>query len=221
MTHRRDGADAMKKLIVVAFLGLLAAALSLCMIGNDAYVDDGQEVSNKWYSINLAEGVRVRRHGVYGVDFVKCDSCRIEKLRCGPLSFGGFNVLVLVNLEIVMPERDATSVAHETCTAKSDSVHELARDLGLTDGLLASQGIPLKFSGIKISGFRVSRLLGDGKSVRLAFAAGCAESAVGGLELYDCIVHFLDGKSERVGKAMLVKVDGVFRLKWDGGEMTL
>lgn len=211
----------MKKRIVLAFLVLLVAVLSLCMIGNDADVDGGQAVSNKWYSISLAEGVRVGRHGMYGVDFVKCDSCRIEKLRRGPLSFGGFNVLVLENLEIVMPERDVASVARETSTTKSDSVHELARDLGLTDGLLTSRGIPLKFSGIKISGFRASRLAGDGKSVRPAFAAVGAESAVGGLELYDCIIHLRDGKSESVGKAMLVKEDGAFCLKWNGGEMTL
>ena len=56
--------------------------------------------TSKRFSRELAADVSLRRHGVYGVDFVLCGSCWIEKLKHGPFTFGGLNVLVLKDLAV-------------------------------------------------------------------------------------------------------------------------
>ena len=35
------------------------------------------------FTAGLAEGVSVRRHGYYGVDFIRCGNCRVEKQKLG------------------------------------------------------------------------------------------------------------------------------------------
>ena len=49
----------------------------------------------KHYRETLVEGLAVNRHGLYGVDLVRCRSCHIEKRKKGIFTLGGFNVLVI------------------------------------------------------------------------------------------------------------------------------
>ena len=84
----------------------------------------------------LAEDLRLTRHGVYGVDFIRCGACRLEKRKRGALTFGGFNVLVLEDLSVVLPpdgvEKEADDTPH-----RSDDSRSVVRRMGISADFLA------------------------------------------------------------------------------------
>lgn len=171
----------------------------------------------KVYRQTLAEDMRISRHGLYGVDLVRCAACRIEKQKKGMLTFGGFNVLVMENLSIVIPpfeeRRDDASEADET-------PREIAQRLGVSSEFLTMRGLPLKFSGLKIFGLEVSRFA-DGGKIERVFNARRAEAVRGGLSMRGCTIVRSHGREEAVGKAMLTKKGNKLYLAWSGGEMEL
>ena len=197
------------------FLFLVAGAIAVAWFSDlGEWRRDG---SVKVYRRTVAENLRVTRRGVYGVDFVKCGSCRIEKRKRGPLTFAGLNVLVMDDLSIVLPPREERDDERE---ATGDSPRDLARRLGVSDGFLSGRGMPLKFSGLRITGLTVNRLA-DGNKPELLFSAKTAEAVRGGLTLHGCTVAQPSGKTESVGKAMLIRSKKSLRLTWSGGEMDL
>lgn len=173
----------------------------------------------------LAEDLRVTRHGVRGVDLLRCGKCRLEKRKKGPLTLGGMNVLVLEDLSVVLPPEDSPAAKDgrgsvTTVSERRSDARGIARRFGITDGFLASRGLPVRFSGLKISHLSVSRLTKE-NAVKPLFKASAAEAVRGGLALKGCIVHRSSEEGMQVGKAMLTQSGGRLRLKWGGGEMEL
>ena len=213
--------DRMPSVGGVATLAILCT-LAFCVVW--AFDQDGSILKGatsrkpKAFSKTIAEGVRVSRHGVYGVDFIKCGSCRIVKRKKGVLTFGGLNVLEMDDLSIVLPPQEAR--ADMPPATKGDSPRDLVRRLGVSDGFLSSRGMPAKFSGLRISGLIVSRL-GTGGKPEMMFSASSAEAVRGGLALKGCRVVQPTGVTEMVGKAMLTQTQKSLRLSWRGGEMDL
>lgn len=172
----------------------------------------------KHYRETLVEGLAVNRHGLYGVDLVRCRSCRVEKRKKGIFTLGGFNVLVIDDLDIILPpeegcERPATE-------GDGDSPRSMARRMGVSDSFLSARGMPISFSGLKINGLSVGRLT-VGNKPEPAFAAKSAKAVRGGLELSGCVVYDAPDESRHVSNATLAYVDRKLRLTWDGGEMDL
>ena len=123
----------------------------------------------------LAEDLRVTRHGVPGVDLLRCGTCRLEKRKRGPLTLGGMNVLVLEDLSVVLPQEDSPEAGGENGVAASDSkrwsdARSIVQRFGITDGFLANRGLPVRFSGLRILNLSVSRLVGE-NSTQLLFKA--------------------------------------------------
>ena len=211
--------------ILVCGVLLAAGASALAMYAALRWTDGGPSGSAaraKVFKRTLVEGLRVSRHGVYGVDFVKCGACRLEKRKRGPFTLGGMNVLVLEDLEVVLP-KDETADGGGTSAgggggAEGDS-RAVVRRLGISDGFLAKQGLPYKFSGVRVSNLAVGRLT-ESNTVERAFSARAGEAKRGGLALSGCVV-FSGGAEAHVGHATLVMSSGRLRLVWQGGEMDL
>lgn len=167
----------------------------------------------KRYSQVLTEGAVLNKHGVYGVDFVRCGKCSVEKLRKGPLTFGGMNVLVLDDLKVVIPPREAAA----TNSADGVTAREIAGRMGVDDSFLGSRGVGLKFSGLRINELALSRL--DGTNVVPVLSAPFGEARRDGLHLRDCVI-IRETLTNLVGKALL-RVRPHVRVEWDGGSQTL
>lgn len=166
----------------------------------------------KRYSQVLTEGAVLNRHGVYGVDFVRCRRCSVEKMRQGPLTFGGLNVLVLEGLEVVLPPSTNDGEAVESPVTP----REIAGRLGLDDGFLKSQGASLKFSGLRVEDLTVSFMRGT--NVVRAFSAARGEAKQDGLHLKNCDIMYKN--ADWVPRAVL-KVKPSLRLEWAGNAWNL
>ena len=201
---------------VLAGLLLFGGLIALTPVAIERlHIDDPRERRTKTFSRELAEDVRVSRHGVYGVDFVRCGTCRLEKRKKGPLTFGAFNILVLEDLRVVFPE-NATKSKSSPRADDAASPKEMLSGMGLGDSFWMSHGVVPRFSGVRIERLEVCRF--DGTNVLSAFTARYAESARRGLKLTDCLISLPSG-SQKVDHAMLC-VRPVPRLEWDGGELT-
>ena len=125
-------------------------------------------------------------------------------------------MLVMEDLSIVIPPEEG----EKSADVADDSPRSLVRRLGVSDGFLTGRGLPIKFSGLRISNLEVSRLA-DGNRPELVFFARKAEAVRGGLALAGCVIVRSTGERENVGKAMLRKEKQKLRLSWRGGELDL
>ena len=176
----------------------------------------------KVYQRTLVEGLRVSRYDYHGIDFIECGSCRIEKKRKGPFTFGGLNVLAIDNLKVVLPPKDDERNLNAAKEANSrSSARDIARRLGVSDGFLKNNGLPLKFSGLRIKTFAVDRILDYGGKPENVFVADSAEAVRNGLSLSGCTIFLNKATGEFVGKAMLSKSGGGLRLSWRGGAIEI
>ena len=200
-----------------------------CLVGWGTFValrcvDEGTPKSrtarNKVFRRTLAENVRVTRQGFRGIDFVSCGVCRLEKRKKGFLTLGGMNVLVLEDLSVVIPPEEVGNYDKSDVTDGGGDTADIVRRLGVSDGFLAKRGMPVKFSGLRISRLTVSRL-GTGGKPEMMFSASSAETVRGGLALKGCMVVQPTGETASVGKAMLTRTKKSLRLSWSGGEMDL
>lgn len=172
----------------------------------------------KAYSRTLVEDLSVSRHGLYGVDLVKCKSCRLQKRKQGIFTLGAMNVLVIDDLSVVLP-RDGDSESAVSDEEDADA-RTFARRIGVSDRFLAVRGVAPKFSGLKINGLSVSRMT-DGERPEVAFTAKSAEAVRGGLKLSGCVVHAANRSPVPVSGAMLARCDNKLCLTWNGGQMNL
>lgn len=212
------------------FFGLLAGVciiLSFFTLGSSFVLRrfdpaHGNVNRSKVYQRTLVEGLRVSRHGCRGVDFVECGSCRVEKMRKGPLTFGGVNVLAIDDLKVVMPPKGD---GWNPSTARSDGKHSAARDiarrLGVSDGFLKDNGLPLKFSGLRVKSLAVNRLHDYDSQPEKVFCAASGEAVRDGLSLSGCTVFVNNPDGEFVGKAMISRSGDGLRLSWRGGELDI
>lgn len=213
---------------VVAASGIALALFMIGMTWLGLRSFEGGEVAvqpsgkrEKTYRRTLVENLHVTRHGIRGVDFVSCRVCRMEKRKKGFLTLGGMNVLVLEDLSVVLPEVEEKDGSSEM---GDDDARSIVQRMGVSDGFLKERGIPMKFSGLKVSNLTVSRLSKENRP-EMVFSARTAEAARGGLRLSGCKVYEAgtgDGVSPvPVSGAMLSHVGRKLRLTWNGGQIDL
>ena len=199
--------------------------LSWLAVRHVKIIDTAGSERKKEFSKEIAEGVRISRSGIYGVDVVTCGRCRLEKRKMGLLTMGGLNVLVLDDLSVVIPPQEDDCVAslngEEPDTPNDSSVRSLVNRMGLSEGFFKTRGIPLKFSSVKINNLAVSKLTKSG-DVEKVFNARRAESARGGLALSECLVYASNAEKPQLAQgAKLEKIGKYLRLRWEGGEVIL
>ena len=177
----------------------------------------------------VAEGLRLWNPKT-GVDSVRFDSCRVEKMRMGFFALGGFNVLCIKGLVLNLPleEEDRTAVvstadAGEGCRRDDGSTVRSAgkEDLAglLPESLMKRMGLYAKrFSGIRVDGLSVNRVAN--RSVVPVFAAERMKNRGKTLELTSCRVFGDDGSTNLVARAEL-RLKPVPVLAWNGGERRL
>lgn len=205
-------------------LAILGCVLLIGLIALTPFLLDLKPVQDaaraKVFKRDLAEGVRIGKKGLYGIDVIRCGRCRLEKRRRGPLTFGGLNVLVLENLRVVVPgdsdvkawgENDAPSDVEE------NSPKQTLAAIGLSDSFLKTQGVVPRFSGVRLEGLEVCRL--EGTNIVTTFMAAHGKVIREGLKLQRCRVR-TPGGFEFVEDALL-QVKPRLRLSWNGGAMDL
>lgn len=193
-----------------------------CTVAALRYVDvdvgakeQSKPKKEKVFRRTLAENIRVTDQKVRGVDLVSCGVCRLEKRKKGFLTLGGMNVLVLEDLSVVIPP-ETEDVSGRAGGSSADDAADIVRRLGVSGGFLSSRGLPVKFSGLRISRLKVDRLASG--EVKQVFRAASAKAVKGGLSLSGCEVALPSGGTSLVGKALLAKKGNRLRLSWAGGE---
>lgn len=176
---------------------------------------------------NVAEGLRLWNPKT-GVDSVRFDSCRVEKMRMGFFVLGGFNVLCIKGLVLNLPleeegngEQGTGIRDHGSSFAKAteDKPGKEALAGLLPESLMKRMGLYAKrFSGIRVDGLSVNRVAN--RSVMPVFAAERMKNRGKSLELNNCMVFGDDGSTNLVGRAEL-RLKPVPVLAWNGGERRL
>ena len=85
-----------------ALLLLVALAWAVFRVAFSTSPDAENFECNKRYAFDVAEGFRLRNPRL-PVDSIAFRACRIEKMRMGALTLGGFNVLVVDELVLNLP----------------------------------------------------------------------------------------------------------------------
>ena len=167
----------------------------------------------------VAEGLRLWNPKT-GVDSVRFDSCRVEKMRMGFFALGGFNVLCIKGLVLNLPlDAEDSGVKSEECKVKSEGAGKEALAGLLPESLMKRMGLYAKrFSGIRVDGLSVNRVAN--RSVMPVFAAERMKNRGKTLELTSCRVFGDDGSTNLVDRAEL-RLKPVPVLAWNGGERRL
>lgn len=199
-------------------MAMLIVGCAIWSVGRfaDGRMEERTSSRKRNFTVSAAEGLSVRRPGYYGIDFVRCGKCRIENRKLGALTLGGFNVLVLDDLSVVLPERherDSFSTSDKRGTAK-----DLAAVFGVDNDLLNANGWRPRFSGLRISNLDVAAL-DAATNVIPCFVAARGEAKRNGLHLSGCGI--ISGTlTNWVGEAVL-SVKPTLRLTWSSGSMEL
>ena len=207
---------------MVLFFAVVIGIAVMCVLAV-SYKPSEKQTKRKHkisFDRTVAEGMRLWNPKA-GVDSVRFDACRIEKMKMGAFRLGGFNVLCLDGLVLNLPlpkEEEEGSGNGEPGTANG----EPGRKNGATEafaGLLPRSflqraGVPARsFSGIQIRGLAVNRA--ENRREVPVFAADEAKNRGRSLELRNCRV-FEPGRTNFVGTARLV-MQPVPALVWQGG----
>lgn len=197
-------------LLCVCVVALISFRLRVDPIENATVVKRFKQV--------LAEDISVQRHGIYGVDLVKCGACRIEKRKFGMTSFGGFNVLVVDDLDVILPPKEVRvdDLKPESAQDVRTAAKEILDRMGLSRQMLRIGDGDLKFSGLRINNLSLSTLTAQ-TNVCPRLVAACGEAKKDGLHLKGCRV-INDGQTNYVGRALL-KVSPELKLVWTSGEI--
>ena len=203
---------------MVLFFAVVLGIAGLCVL---AVYHQSPEPREKFRPRNfdrtVAEGMRLWNPKA-GVDSVRFDACRIEKMRMGAFALGGFNVLCLDGLVLNLPldaedSEQGRGKREEGRGKKNGAVEAFAAILPRS--FLQRAGVPAKsFSGIRIKGLAVNRV--ENKREVPVFAADEAKNRGRTLELKNCRVFADDGSTNSVGTAHLV-MQPAPALVWEGG----
>lgn len=193
---------------ILLFSGVALGLSVLCYLALRHSVSN-DEVS-KVYGRDVAEGMRVWNPKA-GVDSIRFESCRVEKLKSGPITFGGLDVLCINGLVVNLPFPDEEDERDETQGAKNTID-------GIPKSLLHKAALPFeRVSSIRVKGLAVNRI--EGRSEVPVFAADEMRNRGRSLILTNCRV-FEDGKTNLVRKATLTMTPSPV-LAWNGGERRL
>lgn len=203
-------------------LAILGCVLLVGLIALTPFLLDLKPVQDtsraKVFKRDLAEGIRIGKKGLYGIDVIRCGKCRLEKRRKGPLTFGGLNILVLENLRVVVPGDSNVRTQGENAApsdVEESSPKQTLAAIGLSDSFLKTQGVVPRFSGVRLEGLEVCRL--EGTNIVMAFTAARGKAVREGLELQGCRVRTPNG-FEFVKDALL-RVKPRLQLSWNDGFM--
>ena len=198
------------------FFAVVLGIVGLCVL---AVYRQSPEPREKLRKRNIdrtvAEGMRLWNPNA-GVESIRFDSCRIEKMRMGMFALGGFNVLCLDGLVLNLPlDAEDSGVKNEECKVKSERRGAVEAFAGLLPrSFLQRAGVPARrFSGIRIRGLAVNRV--ENRRTVPVFAADEAENSGQALEIRNCRV-FEPGRTNFVGVARLVLQPAPV-LVWEGG----
>ena len=199
------------------FVAVVLAIVGMCVL---AVYRQSPEPREKLRKRNLdrtvAEGMRLWNPNA-GVESIRFDACRIEKMRMGAFALGGFNVLCLDGLVLNLPlpeeaEDREQGIGNGEQGKKSGAVEAFAGLLPRS--FLQRAGVPARrFSGIRIRGLAVNRV--ENRRTVPVFAADEAENSGQALEIRNCRV-FEPGRTNFVGVARLV-LQPAPALVWEGG----
>ena len=203
-----------------ALLAVLTLAIAGVYSSDDGSVVRRRTPSRKRnFTTEMVDGLSVRKHGCYGIDFIKCGSCRMEKRKLGGLTLGCFNVLCLDDLSVVIPD-DLRTAKGEKAQSGSNGVSaaELAHGIGIDRDFLKVRGQMPSFSGLRVTRLSVSTLDARSNAV-LRCVAACGEAKRDGLHLEGCSV-IIGSRTNFVGTALLA-IKPELKVAWRDGEMRL
>ena len=202
-------------LFILVILGLAG----LCHFAVNHKSAEKEKLASPPLDRTVAEGLRLWNPKT-GVDSVRFDSCRVEKMRMGFFALGGFNVLCIKGLVLNLPlDAEDSGVKSEECKVKNEGAGKEALAGLLPESLMKRMGLYAKrFSGIRVDGLSVNRVAN--RSVVPVFAAERMKNRGKTLELTSCRVFGDDGSTNLVGRAEL-RLKPVPALAWNGGERRL
>ena len=199
------------------FFAVVLGIVALCVLAVYRKSPMPREKFRKMnFDRTVAEGMRLWNPKA-GVDSVRFDACRIEKMRWGAFALGAFNVLCLDGLVLNLPldAEDSGGQSDEERGKRDGRGAVDAFAAILPQSFLQRAGVPAKrFSGIQIKGLVVNRV--ENKREVPVFAADEAKNRGRTLELRNCRVFADDGSTNLVGVARLV-LQPVPALVWQGG----
>ena len=208
------------------FFAVVLGIAGLCVLSvNHQVKRDDVKLPPPSLDHDVAEGFRLWNPKA-GVDSVRFESCRVEKMRMGFFALGGFNVLCIKGLVLNLPLEEGMSeegrAKGEEGRAKGEEGREkrVAPFAGLLPkSMMERTGlISKRFSGIKVDNLSVNRVAN--RSLVPVFAAERMKNRGKSLELTNCRVFGDDGSTNLVGKAEL-RLKPVPALVWNGGERRL
>ena len=212
------------------FFAVVLGIAGLCVLSVNHQVKEEMKPLPPPLDRNVAEGFRLWNPKA-GVDSVRFDSCRVEKMRMGFFALGGFNVLCIKGLVLNLPldaedsegkrdeGRGMMDEGSSFANATEDKPGKEALAGLLPESLMKRMGLYAKrFSGIRVDGLSVNRVAN--RSVVPVFAAERMKNRGKTLELSNCRVVGDDGSTNLVGRAEL-RLKPVPVLAWNGGERRL
>ena len=203
---------------MVLFFAVVIGIAALCVFAVCRQSPEPREkLRQRNFDRTVAEGMRLWNPKA-GVDSIRFDACRIEKMRMGAFALGGFNVLCLDGLVLNLPldaeDSEQGRGTREEGRGKKNGAVEAFTAI-LPRSFLQRAGVPAKsFSGIRIRGLAVNRV--ENKREVPVFAADEAKNRGRTLELRNCRVFADDGSTNSVGTARLV-LQPAPALVWQGG----
>ena len=182
---------------VAFFLATLVAGVWVVRRGDAWLTRWTSSGPQKRYSTEIADGAPPRDFKHFAIDLLSFKTCRLEKLRRGPVTLGAFNVLVLEEVVVhlvppaVGPPQDGAQQA--------EAIGPLIEQFKTLQGLTGKA-----FSSVRIKGLVVNRWAG-GTAERL-FTAATAEGGIGAgrqMRLDGCVIFEPGGTAKPVGAARL------------------
>ena len=203
------------------FIAVVLGIAGLCVLSVKHQVKEEMKLPPPRLDRTMAEGLRLWNPKA-GVDSVRFDSCRVEKMRMGFFALGAFNVLCIKGLVLNLPlDAEDSEGKREEGRGKSEGQGAGKEALAglLPKSLMERTGlISKRFSGIKVEGLSVNRVAN--RSVVPVFAAERMKNRGKTLELSNCRVFADDGSTNLVARAEL-RLKPVPVLAWNGGERRL
>ena len=202
------------------FLAVILGISALCVLAVSRKPSEERVKVKMSFDRPVAEGMRLWNPKA-GVDSIRLNACRIEKMRMGAFRLGGFNVLCLDGLVLNLPlDAEDSGMKSEEGRVKSGGGRGAVEAFAgiLPRSFLQRAGVPVRsFSGIQIRGLAVNRV--ENQREVPVFAADAAKNRGRTLELKNCRV-FEPGRTNLVGTARLVMKPAP-ALVWEGGERKL
>ena len=201
------------------FIAVVLGIAGLCVLSVKHQVKEEMKLPPPRLDRTMAEGLRLWNPKA-GVDSVRFESCRVEKMRMGFFALGAFNVLCIRGLVLNLPlDAEEEEVKSEERRVKSEGAGKEALAGLLPESLMKRMGLSAKrFSGIRVDGLSVNRVAN--RSVVPVFAAETVKNRGKTLELKNCRVFADDGSTNLVARAEL-RLKPVPLLAWNGGERRL